>query len=53
MADLRAVEPLPIQHSCFSCLHVQVSEVTWCTKFEESIDSEIFAADDCSEYRDG
>lgn len=62
MADgaLAPVIPLFEPRSCFECIHHQDRESpsewgdhglhSYCTVFEEQIDSEVYAAEDCEAY---
>lgn len=47
---------LPVaQRSCFTCVHARFPErnggaVTFCTVYDEDVDSEAYAAEDCFTY---
>lgn len=43
------------QRSCFTCEHARFPEtpagiITYCTVYDQSIDSELYEAEDCSTY---
>lgn len=51
----KVIQLHPQVRSCFTCMNsrsvdVDDSPVTWCTIYEEIIDSELYAAEDCFTY---
>lgn len=49
LAEVIQLHPEP--RSCFTCANARFYEfATWCSIYEEVIDSEVYAAEDCFTY---